>query len=232
MFNNLRALIGCNKKKTLSLESKKFSSQDNQEKTIMRLNASHPILPANREEKEAKLKDFVLSDLAGSRDGTASSPPAFYTVIARAPDSPVVRVLHALANDIAAAGIEIRAILFETEPSFEEAIPALSLLDISEIDARVLNDARFAAAHEQLVLSPGRIWIGDCMRRDPTKRDAFEMYADSDATAFRHAESSFARVWPHAKPLKTVRGSAGLAHDAVLASQSQSASDGRPVSRR
>ena len=198
----------------------------------MRLNASHPILPANREEKEAKLKDFVLRDLAHRRDGSNSNQPAIYSVIARAPDSPVVRVLHALSNEIAAAGIEIQAILFEIEPNFEENIPALSLLDISEIDARVLNDARFAAAHEQLVLSPGRIWIGDCMRRDPTKRDAFEMYADNDATAFLHAESSFARVWPHVKPLKSVRGPVGLIHDAVLASQSQSTSDGRVVTRR
>lgn len=199
---------------------------------MMRLNASHPILPANREEKEAKLKDFVRQDLARRRDSSAGGLPAYYSVIARAPDSPVARVLHALAADISAAGIEIRAIVFETEHSFEENIPALSLLDLADIDARVMIDARFAAAHEQLVLSSGLIWVGDCMRRDPTKRDAFEMYVDNDAKASRHADTSFNRLWAHARPAKSVRGAAGLARDAMYASHSQASPDGRPVNRR
>ena len=198
----------------------------------MRLNASHPILPANREEKEAKLKDFVAQDLARRGEGTASEQPAIYTVIARSPDSPVARVLHSLSAEIAAAGIEIRAIMFETEHNFEENIPALSLLDVTGVEARVMNDQRFAAAHEQLVLSSGRVWLGDCMRRDPTKRDAFEAYAVNNVVATGHASSSFTRLWAHAKPAKHVSGAAGLARDAMIASQSQPVREGGPVTRR
>ena len=58
---------------------------------------------------------------------------------------------------------------------------AVSLLDISCGEFRVLGDPRFGAAHEQLVVGT-HVWTGDCLRRDPNKRDAFEVYHSDDAS--------------------------------------------------
>ena len=60
---------------------------------------------------------------------------------------------------------------------------------------RFLTDARMLEAHEQLVLGPATVWIGDCMRRDPSKRDAFETYCDLNVPTARSARRSFERMW-------------------------------------
>jgi hypothetical protein len=55
-------------------------------------------------------------------------------------------------------------------------------------------------AHEQLILSPTAIWTGDCMRRDPVKRDAYEAYAPDSAETARIAQQCFERVWTASEP--------------------------------
>ncbi len=46
---------------------------------------------------------------------------------------------------------------------------------IPGVTCRVANDRRLFDAHEQLVLSAKDTWTGDCMRRDPTKRDSLRV---------------------------------------------------------
>ena len=144
----------------------------------MRLPSPPRIVVVSREDKEAKLRDFIATALAARRDSALQSFGEAFTLVARAPDSPVAQAVLAMSAEIAAANIAIRVVFFETEPMSEDVVQA-SLLDVSGVELRMLTDLRFAAAHEQLVLGREQVWIGDCMRRDPMKRDAFEMYHEA-----------------------------------------------------
>ena len=83
---------------------------------------------------------------------------------------------------------------------------------------RMLTDLRFASAHEQLVLGQGRVWIGDCMRRDPAKRDAFEMYHDNHVSTAAHATASFSKLWDKSVSLTRIVATT-VATDLILAGQ-------------
>jgi hypothetical protein len=189
----------------------------------MRLPTPPRIAIVSREDREAKLKSFVLEALA-ARDEAAIE----FTLVARAPDSPVAQALLAVLPEISAANIAVRVVLFETEPLAEEIVQS-SLLDAGSVEVRMLADQRFAAAHEQLSVGGGRVWIGDCMRRDPAKRDAFEMYHGGDAAIAGHANSSFAKMWEKSVALNRVVP-ASVAANAMLAGQT--AGDGPSASRR
>ena len=189
----------------------------------MRLATPPHLVIASREEKEAKLSAFITDDIAA---GAAHG----YTLLARAPDSPVARALAAASADLKQANIPVRVILFEIDSVSEEHATS-SLLDCEACEFRVLNDSRFAAAHEQLTLSGDRVWLGDCMRRDPAKRDAFEVYHVTDSKAATHAAASFAKLWASAKPLKRVMA-ATVAPQVILAGQAANNAAGGPAPRR
>jgi len=183
----------------------------------MRLPSPPRIAVVSREDKEAKLKSFIADALAVRRESAPECFNGTFTLVARAPDSPVAQAVLAMAGEIAAANIAVRVVLFENEPMSEDCITA-SLLDIGAIDARLLNDHRFASAHEQLVLGEGRVWIGDCMRRDPAKRDAFEMYHENQVSTASHAAASFLKLWDKSITLNRVVASK-VAADVILAGQ-------------
>ena len=169
----------------------------------MRLPSPPRIVVTSREDREAKLKDFITRALTARGESQLSTFGEAITLVARAPDSPVAQALLAMTADITAAGLAIRVVLFETEPLAEDTVQA-SLLDAGCIDVRMLTDQRFASAHEQLSLGGGRVWIGDCMRRDPAKRDAFEMFHTANAATADHADASFAKMWDKAVALSRV----------------------------
>jgi hypothetical protein len=183
----------------------------------MRLPSPPRIVVVSREDREAKLKAFIAQALTSRREHPLDTFGETFTLIARAPDSPVAQAVMAMAQDIAAAKIAIRVVLFETEPLSEETVQA-SLLDVTSVDVRMLTDQRFASAHEQLSLGRGQVWTGDCMRRDPAKRDAFEMFHDADALAAEHAKASFSKLWDKSVVLSRVVATPDTS-SAVLASQ-------------
>ncbi len=183
----------------------------------MRLPSPPRIVVISREDREAKLKAFISQALASRREHRLDTFGETFTLVARAPDSPVSQALLAMTDEIAAAKIAIRVVLFETEPMSEETIQA-SLLDVSTVDVRMLTDQRFAAAHEQLALGRGQVWTGDCMRRDPAKRDAFEMFHDADTATAERASASFVKMWEKSVPLRRVVATPN-ATGAMLASQ-------------
>lgn len=196
------------------------------EEFLMRFATSPRLLQAGREEREAKLRDFVAADLANHQVGGANAH--CYTLLARAPDSPVARAVATLSSDLAATGIAIRALLLDLE-CFTDEPGRVSILDIANVEVRLLSDARFTAAHEQLVLSPQRLWLGDCMRRDPAKRDAFEIFHEANAAAAAHAMTSFSRLWMSAQPVQRVRP---LAPQLVIAGQMAEEAVAQPAPRR
>lgn len=177
----------------------------------MRFPPSPRLLQNGREEREAKLKEFILGGITAHKSGLAT--PCF-TLLARAPDSPVARAVAALASELAAAEIEVRAIMLDLD-AFTDEPGRPSLLEMKNADIRVLADLRFTSGHEQLVTGAASFWLGDCMRRDPTKRDAFEVYHHENMTACNHAAVSFGRLWNRAQIVRRVR----LAPQAMIAGQ-------------
>jgi hypothetical protein len=146
-----------------------------------------------KEEKEARLKAFVSRHIEALSAAGASRGVATYRLIALSTESPAARALQDLAPELAKAGIAVEAVVFR------RAAP-VSSHGLEHAERRFVNDVRFLDAHEQLVLDATTTWIGDCMRRDPLKRDAFELFSDRCPVTARHAARSFAQIWRAAGP--------------------------------
>jgi hypothetical protein len=166
-----------------------------------------------RTDKEARLKDFICEAFAARSEDPVRE--ICLTLFIRNPDSPVARALHAAWTEGLIEGARILLVVSET--TVEEPT-AQSILDIPGVDCRVLSDRSFGPAHEQLTVGHARVWIGDCLRRDPTKRDAFEMYHGNDATSCVFALASFEKLWSRARPQKLPH-TAGLSPE-IIAAQS------------
>jgi hypothetical protein len=147
-------------------------------------------------EKEQKLNEFVGRHLAESDIG-AGSQASQILVVARSLHSPVVKALTALADEIAAVRLTVRLILahFDQEPEDWGRNIAFAH------ELRWAKHPRLIEAHEQLVLSPEICWIGDCMRRDPAKCDAYESFVEDCGEATGCATVSFERLWQASAPL-------------------------------
>lgn len=143
---------------------------------------------ATTEEKETRLKDYITRHI--ERAKAAPAGETVYRLLALSAESPAARALQALAPELTAAGIRVESILARRSPS--------ATLDVA--DCRFVTDHRLLDAHEQLVLDSTTVWIGDCMRRDPIKRDAYEHYSDTSPVTARHAARSFAQIWSAAGP--------------------------------
>lgn len=159
--------------------------------------ASPAVHVVKKEEKEARLREFVQRRIAG-RAGLAS-----LAIIARSFDSPAMK---ALAAEACSADVVINAIVLKhSEMDTARAIAFAAPL-AGRVRCRVARDARLLDAHEQIILDDTAIWIGDCMRRDPEKRDAFECYSEDSAEAVAWARACFARLWRAAEPLPQLDG--------------------------
>lgn len=154
------------------------------------------------EDKEAKLKAFIRTVVeqsqspAGSRGADQS-----VLLIARSVDSPVARAVAALVREgtITVPVKSVLALVPRENPdgAVGETISALA----GGSGVRVVRDVRLFDAHEQLVLGPASSWIGDCMRCDPMKRDAYECYAADCSKTAGWARTSFERLWAVCEPL-------------------------------
>ncbi len=177
----------------------------------MRFDTPSRLVMTCRSEKESKLAAFVSDGL------TDVDAPGVVTLVARGTDSPVASALIAALAQADHANVIVRIVLFDIDTVVEDHT-ATTILDIAGADIRVLPDSRFAAAHEQLVLGNARVWLGDCMRRDPAKRDAFAVFHDANVPAAQHAAQSFAKLWAVAIPLKRSVGRT-MAPQALIAGQ-------------
>lgn len=166
----------------------------------MRLRPPLRMSVTRRGEKEQRLGEFIADYLAGART-QAPLPRSEILVIARSVESPVVKALSGLASDIVAAGFGVRMIVAQTDA---ESMPrGWTFSDSVEVDCEVrwARKPRLIEAHEQLVLGPETCWIGDSMRREPAKCDAYESYVDHCAEATAPAIVSFERLWQTSEPL-------------------------------
>ena len=157
---------------------------------------SRPMM-MSRTDKEARLKDFIGDALAArGEDPARDSGVALFV---RNPDSPAARALMAACSEGHAEAAHIRILICDTN-SDEPGAP--SVLDIAGADCRVLADPNFGPAHEQMAIGHSHVWIGDCLRRDPTKCDAFELYHPNDPVSSVFAIASFEKLWARGRALK------------------------------
>jgi hypothetical protein len=110
--------------------------------------------------------------------------------------------LAQLGPELAQRGIRVRAIFtsIADDGRIGDWRGAQTALPFAR-EVRWASHPRITEAHEQLVVAGAACWIGDCMRRDPTKRDAFEQYRADDEAASRVAARSFEHLWRIAQPL-------------------------------
>ncbi len=183
----------------------------------MQFKAVPTIAVIKKEEKEAKLKAFIADhfarrqETADSADGLATD--CVFLLVARSYDSPVVR---ALADAIAEAGaqdIMVKALILMPGSQLASSWPA-ALTEIT--DGRTTGDLRLLDAHEQLWLNGETVWIGDCMRREPAKRDAYECYAYGCEMTAKSVEAAFNRLWEKGSTVAMNSAAIGRAESPVI----------------
>ena len=152
-----------------------------------------------REEKESKLKNFISSYLAATTNTDDCQP---WQLIARSAESPVILALASLAPEIKAAGLDVKTLLTHVEPGLPDSATQISLGFACEV--RISRDVRLLDAHEQLRLDATTSWVGDCMRREPAKRDGYERYAAGCAVTADWTARAFERLWSRGEPVLQV----------------------------
>ncbi|MGI9424881.1 MAG: hypothetical protein ACR2PA_16915, partial [Hyphomicrobiaceae bacterium] len=141
------------------------------------------------DEKVSKLTNFVIEYFDRRTAETSDADQDELLVIALSAASPVIRALKSAAGQRDLGCVSARLILAnvsDTEIQNE-------LRDLGRLEVSWARNARLLDAHEQLVLSDSTCWTGDCMRREPSKRDAFECFADDCRETAVWARTSFER---------------------------------------
>jgi hypothetical protein len=153
-------------------------------------------------DKEQKLKDFITQHMASMPHGGHRASQI--QVVARSLESPVVKAIAGLATEIAGAGLSVRMILAHADhDTFADTWTEGGHTVAFDHEIRWAQRPRLIEAHEQLVLNAQTCWIGDSMRRDPAKCDAFESYVEGCGEAAGCALVSFERLWVASEPLVT-----------------------------
>lgn len=162
----------------------------------MTLNAKPRMNVVKREDKEEKLKAFIADFLATNIAGNGGHA---WQLVARSIDSPVILALTALAPQINAAGFKVKTLLTHVEPSLADSTARHAIGFACEL--RISRDVRLLDAHEQLRIDHSTAWIGDCMRREPAKRDAYECYAANCTETADWSGKAFDRLWSRGEPM-------------------------------
>ena len=164
---------------------------------------SSRLLDLSVSEKVAKLSAYIASDIDTRTARGLYAAGGCYLLIARSPESPVTQALREQAAGLAKSGIRIRAVFGDVELGQSATIVAAAPFALPS-ECRIARDVRLLAAHEQLVLAPDCAWIGDSMRREPSKRDAYENFAAGCAETATNAARSFEKIWRAAAPVRSV----------------------------
>ena len=152
-------------------------------------------------DKEQKLKGFILEHIGG-RQGQSVDRRDQIQIVARSLESPVAKAVAGLAVEVAQAGLSVRMIVAHADhDTSAEAWTHAGRTVGFDHEIRWARHPRLIEAHEQLVLGPHTCWIGDSMRRDPAKCDAFESYVEGCGEAAGCALVSFERLWNACEPL-------------------------------
>jgi len=158
------------------------------------------------EEKEDRILDFLgyYFELLGS-DCVDHDAEKSVTLIAHSPCSPVAHALFAFASETPAEDIDVRIIFTHLEPT--DMLSDWLELMMDETSSAPRPDIRWAKlpslmdAHEQLILGTSMSWSGDSMRREPSKRDAFELFRSSCNQSAEYGLRGFNMIWESSEPV-------------------------------
>lgn len=159
-----------------------------------------------KDHKGAVLRDFVMRNIVARRAlaGTDCGP---ICLVARSFESPAARVLVSLADEIAALGLNVRAVITAIDNGDFGGDIAVGLgAPFTSGNTRIVRDARLYDAHEQLILDGMTTWVGDCMRREPAKTDSYERFAENCPVTAKWARQSFTGLWQAGQPATFVVG--------------------------
>lgn len=165
----------------------------------MRLRTSDRFVVATPDVREARLRQLLTDQLA-IRWSTGEMAGEAVLMVARSPASPVARAVRSMAGQLAAAKVATFSIYAMLDPVLDPNGLLLTDFPPASGPVRMLRDSRFYEAHEQLILTGGALWNGDCLRRDPLKRDAFERCC-FDIRDIADAARTYARLWASAIPV-------------------------------
>ncbi|MEM1371134.1 MAG: hypothetical protein AAGG72_02780 [Pseudomonadota bacterium] len=157
-----------------------------------------PLTPPNdisvikKEDKAQRVTEFIQEQLErGCRD---------ISVFARSINSPVVLALANCADAIIDDGVLVRVVVTALDLEDIGEKPAGRSLARMHASMRIATDGRLLDAHEQMCLDAHATWIGDCLRREPAERDAFERFSVSCARTADDARFTFSKLWGRAEP--------------------------------
>ena len=172
------------------------------------------------EDKKEALREFIVQHLASNVSTAGAGRDQRILLVARSMTSPAAQSLVALGARLAAAGVVVKALFIvnERDPAVRDWAASSADMPFAR-EVRVARNNRLLDAHEQMVLDASTAWIGDSMRRDPAKRDAYERFSRDCAETARLAALSFHRLWAGAEPL------AGVVPSTTLAAPKSAGSD-------
>lgn len=153
-----------------------------------------------REQKQQKLEAFI-ADYLDHPARRRSSAPRCFLVLARSAESPAAKAVLATGLRGAGHGLSVRAIFATLGEDDAARLAELCRSSERGLQVRWARDVRLMDAHEQLVLGETTSWTGDCMRREPSKHDAFEAFMPDSAEAARRAILFFERLWHVSVPI-------------------------------
>jgi len=151
----------------------------------------------SREEREQSIKSFILQSLDASASGLSDA----IAVLAHSPESPVVKALLSLSDELARHRVGAVMILTGGAMAAEDETWSLSFAKGFAHEIRLTSNPRILDGHEQLIVGARSIWYGDCMRRDPAKRDAYSVFMANQQTAAHQGRVTFSRLWAGAQSI-------------------------------
>ncbi len=168
----------------------------------MRLTPPSDIQVVKKEDKEAKIGEFITRSLERREANGINGSPSM-TVVARSTESPVMRSLATHAAGLRNLGFEVRVIISALDLAATDLTAEGYDFSYASGGVRLLSDTRLYEAHEQLTIDGTSVWIGDCMRREAAKRDAYERYSEDCAETRTFAATAFDNLWRFSTPFST-----------------------------
>lgn len=151
---------------------------------------------------------FILGEIAEGRVALTGD----WCVTALSMESPVINALRGVVHEMGGSeDLRINIVLMRPGHHIVENCFG----SVGALAVRTSTNSRLLDAHEQLVLGPTSSWTGDCMRRDPRERDAFETFGSDNAELSEWALKSFARLWLGARPILVEERRAAAAREEV-----------------
>jgi len=172
-------------------------------------NARHSkfVKHAEKQENSSRFIGYYLDRLSIAAEPTLAQRRV--TLIARSAASPMARALLAATAECESLAVRLDVMFAKAEPAEQMAqwLDIVARNDSADpvLQLRRASHPALIDAHEQLVLGTTFSWQGDCMRRDPETRDAFETFECFNSEAAKRATRTFQALWPKGEKLIAAR---------------------------